>query len=96
MGIEIDADLLERDLLELARYGAYGETGVWRTVYSPEWVAAQDQVASLVCGSGPEVRRDAVGSVWGRLGGEEARRACRLRPVRILIRRRRGAVTTAP
>ena len=27
----------------LARFGAFGETGVRRLVYSPEWVAAMDQ-----------------------------------------------------
>jgi len=45
--IDIDAGLVERLLLELARDGAYGETGVWRTAYSPEWVAAQGRVAGL-------------------------------------------------
>ena len=60
--IEVDAGLVERYLLELARHGAYGETGVWRTAYSPEWVAAQDQVAAWMAESGLEVRRDAVGS----------------------------------
>jgi allantoate deiminase len=67
--IEVDAGLVERHLLELARHGAYGETGVWRTVYSPEWVAAQDQVAGWFADAGFDVRRDAVGNVWGRLTG---------------------------
>jgi allantoate deiminase len=70
--IDVDAGLVERYLLELARHGAYGETGVWRTVYSPEWVAAQDQVAAWMAEAGLEVRRDAVGSVWGRLAGSES------------------------
>ena len=69
--IDVDAGLVERLLLELARHGAYGETGVWRTVYSPEWVAAQDQVAAWMVEAGLEVRRDAVGSVWGTLAGSE-------------------------
>ena len=38
--IAIDRDLVEKYILELATMGAYGETGVWRIVYSPEWVAA--------------------------------------------------------
>jgi allantoate deiminase len=71
MEIEVDTSLLERHLLELACHGAYGETGVWRTVYSPEWVAAQDQVAYWFGEAGLEVRRDAVGNVWGRLAGSE-------------------------
>src|SRR6185436_1248782 len=69
--IDVDAGLVERLLLELARDGAYGETGVWRTAYSPEWVAAQDQVAAWMAEAGLDVRRDAVGNVWGRLAGSE-------------------------
>ena len=71
MAVDVDAGLVERFLLELARHGAYGETGVWRTVYTPEWTAAQDQVAGWLEDAGLEVRRDAVGSVWGRLAGSE-------------------------
>jgi allantoate deiminase len=69
--IDVHAGLVERLLLELARDGAYGETGVWRTAYSPEWVAAQDRVAAWMAEAGLEVRRDAVGSVWGTLAGGE-------------------------
>jgi allantoate deiminase len=69
--IDVDAGLVERFLLELARDGAYGETGVWRTAYSPEWVAAQDRVAGWMAEAGLEVRRDAVGNVWGTLAGSE-------------------------
>ena len=71
MVIDIDAYLVERYLLELARHGAYGETGVWRTVYSPEWIAAQDQVAGWFAEAGLDVRRDPVGSVWGGLASEQ-------------------------
>lgn len=67
----IDKALVERYVLDLARFGAFGETGVWRTVYSPEWVAAADQYAAWCAEAGLEVRRDAVGNVWGRLAGSE-------------------------
>lgn len=67
--VTIDPELVERYVLELAQHGAHGETGVWRTVYSPEWVAAQDLVASWCVEAGLTVRRDAVGNVWGRLDG---------------------------
>ncbi len=70
MLIDVDASLLERHLLELARHGAHGETGVWRTAYSPAWVAAQDQVTAWFSEAGLAVRRDAVGNVWGRLEGD--------------------------
>jgi allantoate deiminase len=71
VSFDVDASLVGRYVLELARHGAHGETGVWRTVYSPEWVAAQDQVATWFAEAGLEVRRDAVGNVWGRLLGSE-------------------------
>src|SRR5689334_19670394 len=41
----IDPGRLEAYITELAECGAYGETGVARLVYSPEWVAAQERVA---------------------------------------------------
>jgi allantoate deiminase len=73
--IDVDAELVERYILELARYGAHGDTGVWRTVYSPEWVAAQGQIGSWYAEAGFDVRRDAVGTVWGRLEGTEPGKA---------------------
>src|SRR3954454_23019764 len=69
--IRIDPAVVERHVMELAQYGAHGETGIWRTVYSPEWVAAQDRVAAWYEEAGLAVRRDAVGTVWGRLEGTE-------------------------
>ena len=43
--IQIDPDLVERCIMQLAQFGAHGETGVWRTVYDPHWVAAAGQYA---------------------------------------------------
>ncbi|WP_211907394.1 Zn-dependent hydrolase [Pikeienuella piscinae] len=57
--------------MEFARFGAWGATGVWRTVYSPEWVAAAKQYADWCAEAGLEVHKDAVGNVWGRLRGAE-------------------------
>jgi len=71
MPVDVDAALLERRLFELAGHGAHGETGVWRTAYSPAWAAAQDDVARWYGEAGLEVRRDAVGNVWGRLTGSD-------------------------
>jgi allantoate deiminase len=67
--IDIDPALVERYILELGAFGAYGETGVWRTVYSPEWVAATDKYALWCSEAGLVVHRDAVGNVWGKLAG---------------------------
>jgi allantoate deiminase len=69
--IRIDPKDVDRYVAGLAKFGAYGETGVWRTVYSPEWVQAQDQVAGWCTEAGLEVHRDEVGNVWGRLAGRE-------------------------
>ncbi|MDF3018356.1 MAG: amidase, hydantoinase/carbamoylase family [Thermomicrobiales bacterium] len=57
----IDPRRVESAIQELSQYGAHGETGVARLVYSPEWVAAQDQVAAWMEESGLRVERDAVG-----------------------------------
>jgi allantoate deiminase len=67
----IDPALVEQRILALAQYGAYGETGVWRTVYSPEWVAATDLYAQWCREAGLTVARDPVGNAWGRLQGSE-------------------------
>lgn len=67
--IAIDRGLVERYIRDLARHGAYGETGVWRTVYSPEWVAAANEIEGWCRDAGLAVRRDAVGNVWGRAEG---------------------------
>ena len=69
MNVDVDAALVERYIFDLARHGAHGETGVWRTVYSPEWVAAQKEVGDWLRDAGLEARQDAVGNVWGRLEG---------------------------
>ena len=69
--IEIDPAQVERYVMDLAAFGAHGETGVWRTVYSPEWVGATDKYATWCAEAGLDVHRDAVGNVWGRLAGRE-------------------------
>ncbi|NNE85571.1 MAG: M20/M25/M40 family metallo-hydrolase [Alphaproteobacteria bacterium] len=69
--IDIDPAHVERWLAEFASFGAHGETGVWRTAYTPEWVAAADQYAQWCTESDLTVRRDAVGNVWGRLQGSD-------------------------
>jgi allantoate deiminase len=67
--IPVDAALVERYVFDLARFGASDGTGVRRPQYGPEWVQAQDRVAAWCADAGLAVRRDAVGSVWGRLDG---------------------------
>lgn len=57
--------------MEMASFGAYGETGVWRKVYSPEWVAAAEQYRQWCEDAGLETRVDEVGNVWGAVPGSE-------------------------
>jgi allantoate deiminase len=73
VSVDVDGALVEQYLSDLARHGAYGETGVWRTAYSPEWVAAQEQVAGWLAEAGLDVRWDPVGNVWGRAVGAQGR-----------------------
>jgi allantoate deiminase len=67
----IEPAVIERRVRELAHFGKSGETGVIRTVYSPEWVAAQDQLEEWMRAAGLETRRDAVGNLWGVVRGTE-------------------------
>ena len=69
MLIEIDPMMVERYILELASFGAHGKTGVWRTVYSPDWVKATAQYGTWCKQAGLDVHSDAVGNVWGVLRG---------------------------
>jgi allantoate deiminase len=69
--IPVSSELVERTIMDLARFGAHGETGVWRTVYSPEWWAASTRFAELCEEGGMTARMDAVGNVWGRAEGTE-------------------------
>lgn len=73
--IDIDPGLVEQYLAEFAKFGAHGETGVWRTLYSPAWVEAADQYAAWCDAAGLAVHRDAVGNVWGRLDGTDGGKA---------------------
>lgn len=67
----IDANRVEQFVMDLAQHGACHSTGVGRTMYSPEWVAAQATVERWSRAAGLQVWRDAIGNVWGRLAGSE-------------------------
>lgn len=69
--ITIDPALVESMIMEMGAIGAHSGTGVWRTVYSPEWVAANDLFARWLQEAGLSVSRDAVGNVWGKLDGSQ-------------------------
>ena len=67
----IDSSIVEQRLHDLSRHGQTGETGVTRTVYSPEWCAANELLESWMLAAGMRTRWDAVGNLWGVLPGSE-------------------------
>ena len=69
--VSIDPALVEKWIMELAAFGAHSGTGVWRTVYSPEWMAAANAFENWGRQAGLAMRRDAVGNVWACLEGED-------------------------
>ncbi len=68
----IDPNLVEQRIHDLSRFGLTGETGVTRTVYSPEWVAANSQLEQWMQAAGLETHTDAVGNLWGKAVGSES------------------------
>ena len=62
---------IEVALLKLGAIGAHSQTGVWRRVYEPDWVAAQDLLQSWMVAAGLVARLDAVGNLWGRIDGRD-------------------------
>lgn len=69
---EIDAQKVQDMILRLGDIGRHSDTGVWRTAFSPEWVAANAQVATWAKEAGLEVRHDTGGNLWAVSEGREA------------------------
>ena len=67
--IEINAKRLNERLAQLGRFGRTPDGGVTRYALSPEEKAATDTVAAWMQAAGLQVRRDAVGNLFGRLEG---------------------------
>jgi len=65
----IDGARLERRLDELYAIGAEPDGGTFRPLYGEAWVAAGQLVERWMKDAGLETRRDAVGNLWGRVGG---------------------------
>ena len=97
----IDPGVIERRIEDLSAIGRVGVTGVTRTVFSREWVAAQDLLETWMRsgrnGDKAGCRRKPLGSARG-VGwwtGDRQRFACRFpgagRPVRRGARYHRGA-----
>jgi allantoate deiminase len=69
--VQIDASLLSRYRETLGAIGWQPQGGIVRPVYSPAWVQAREQLAQWMRAAGLEVYGDAVGNLFGRLGGNE-------------------------
>jgi len=69
------ATIIENYLGKLATFGEQPEGGLIRPVYSPPWLAAQQQLADWMAEAGLTTRTDAIGNLWGRLEGRESGRA---------------------
>lgn len=68
---EIDPKKVADMIFTLGEFGTHSDTGVWRTAFSEEWVAAQDCIAGWSREAGLEVRFDAAGNLWARAEGTE-------------------------
>lgn len=71
---EIDADLLESQIVELGSIGYSPDTGLFRPVYSRSWLQARDTLAGWMSDAGLVVHTDSVGNLYGRLQGTSSDR----------------------
>ncbi len=67
--MKINAERVNERLAYLSRFGAAADGGIIRYALSPAEKAATDTVAKWMEEAGLEVRRDAVGNLFGRLPG---------------------------
>ena len=69
--VRIDASLLSRYREVLGSIGRQPQGGILRSVYSPAWVQAREQLVGWVRAADLEVCGDAVGNLFGRLRGRD-------------------------
>ena len=69
---QIDPQRVEDMILQLGGIGRHSDTGVWRTAFSPEWVAANELVAQWGREAGLDVSFDTGGNLWAVAQGREA------------------------
>jgi allantoate deiminase len=67
--MQINAARVNEHLAYLSRFGTTPDGGVTRYAFTPAEQAATDTVAHWMAEAGLEVRRDAVGNLFGRLAG---------------------------
>ncbi len=69
--IVIDPSLVSDRIERMARYGPHPEAGMRRLVYTPAWSAAVAELGEWLQSDGMDVRRDAVGNIYGVVAGTE-------------------------
>jgi len=68
----IDRAEIAACLDEMAQFGRHPDGGMQRLVYTPTWQAAVDRYVEWLGEAGLQVRRDAVGNVFGVAPGRES------------------------
>jgi N-carbamoyl-L-amino-acid hydrolase len=69
--LRVDAERLEKRILELARFGSNPEGGVSRVAFSDADVQGREYILSLMAEAGLQVRIDAAGNILGHRAGRE-------------------------
>jgi allantoate deiminase len=73
--IEKQTPVIENYIDKLAEYGAQPDGGIIRPVFSPEWLAAHNQVQEWIKEAGLKPSTDGVGNLYGRNPGTESNSA---------------------
>ena len=87
---ELDSARAEEMIMALAARGAHSGAGVWRTTYSPEWVAANALLSDWGKAAGIPYRVMASGA------GHDSQQMARLCPVAMIFMRSAGGRSHTP
>ncbi len=67
----INLERLEKEIVEVSKFGKLPDRGITRLAYSVEEKEARDYVKALMVDIGMEIREDAVGNIFGKINGTE-------------------------
>ncbi len=69
--VKQNGNILDEYIEKLGAFGRVEGGGIIRPVYTPQWLAAREQLVEWMQEAGLSVRTDAVGNLWGKLEGSE-------------------------